>query len=108
MNRRNKEFAEEVRSLLLRILDIVNYSYDRDVNLHWVLEAHMRDRMIATKDTALRHFDNLNARDIFIVEANAKGTFIKLNPKKAGTEIDLLICTVHMPNLPSQTQVTSS
>jgi hypothetical protein len=99
MNRRNKEFAEEVKALLLTILDALDWSYERDVDLNFILEKHMTERMIATRDCALRHFDNLKSRDLFVFIRDVNGVHIKLNPKYADAKVDLLIWSIQMPKL---------
>lgn len=103
MNRRNKEFAEEVKELYCAILEALDYSYDNEANFEVIIQKHMRDRMIATRDCAMRHFDNLRNRDLFILVKETYGTGIKLNPKMEGQEIDLLIAKVKMPSKPLQT-----
>lgn len=105
MNRRNKEFAEEVHNLLL---DIRSYAdsqayknhvspYDIEIEVQWLLEYHMTNRMIATEMCARRHYDNLRNRGLFKYCGDHDNEKIKLNPEFADKEIDLLIAHVRMP-----------
>lgn len=101
MNRRTLEFAEEVSNLLCLIRDLAMYraeqknvsAYDVELDIEEILMLHMTNRMIATKMCALRHFDNLKNRDLFIFGRET----LRLNPKFADKDIDLLIHPVKMP-----------
>ena len=102
-NPRNQEFAEEVRLLFQTILEELHYGYDTMGNLDSIIHKHMTNRMVATEDTAYRHYDNLKARGLFIETREVgAGTCIKLNPSHAGEEIDLIIAKVKMPDLPKK------
>jgi hypothetical protein len=104
ISRFDRSIAEEVRELFLTILEALDYGYDREGNLDYIIQKHMKERMIATRRCAMRHFDNLKNRDLFILTKHVDiftcGIGIKLNPKMADTEIDFLIAKVKMPELP--------
>ena len=102
MNIRNEEFAEEVAKLLRTIIDLAEQKskqqnvsvYDVELSLSEILRLHMTTRMIATRDCALRHFDNLKNRDLFIIDRET----LKLNRLYANTEVDFVTNHVKMPN----------
>jgi hypothetical protein len=109
VNRRNKEFAEEVRELLLLITNSMmseahrtnRTAYDVELAVDDIIKRHMTNRMIATETCAYRHFNNLKERDLFIFGKDFDDATIKLNPKFAGADIDLLAFHIRMPeNIP--------
>ena len=57
----------------------------------------MTNRMLVTEACALRHFDNLKNRGLFIFGKDGYGETLRLNPKFADAEIDLLIHRVKIP-----------
>ena len=106
MNRRNKEFAEEVRHLLLEVIlakaevdagDKHVSPYDVEIELEWALNYHKTVRMIATDMAVQRHFENLTSRNLFKFCGEHDCKKIKLNPQFADKEVDLLISRVRMP-----------
>ena len=106
MNRRNKEYSEEVRHLLVEVIlakaevdaRAKHLSpYDVEIELEWALNYHKTYRMIATDMAVQRHFENLTGRNLFIFSGDRDDEKIKLNPQFAGKEVDLLICRVRMP-----------
>jgi hypothetical protein len=99
MNKANRDFAEEIRVLLCDILDALNYSYDTSLNLKPFLEGYTTRRM-CTEFATERRLQNLEKRGLFLIERRAEGIFLKLNPKYADTEIDLLIGSVRLPKKP--------
>lgn len=112
MNRRNKEFAEEVKNLLDEILQLAlekakaeNLSslYDSELDRAFVLRTHMSQRMLATLMCAQRHLDNLLFKKVVLVVDSKNDRTIngslKLNPDFADKDVDLLITVVRMPKL---------
>ena len=107
MNRRNKEFAEEVRDLLCRVRDnALNKAeenhcspYDIELDAEEIIKEHMTFRMIATRDCAQRHLENLIARRVLVYSNGIKNGKhpLKLNAEFADQNIDLLIAQVHLP-----------
>jgi len=105
MNRRNAEFAEEVSDLLLTITGLAEIEarkqnvspYDVDLYLEDCLNIHMTNRMIATEMCASRHFKNLKERGLFIFGRKDNCETVRLNPKFADSEINLLVGRVRMP-----------
>ncbi len=105
MNKRNKEFAEEVGNLLLEIRGFAESEayktkvspYEVEIEVDWILKWHMTQRMIATDMCARRHYDNLKNRDLFVCCGTYDCEKIKLNPKWADKEVDLIINRIKMP-----------
>ena len=105
MNRRNKEFADEVCDLLLTIRGLADMEarkkhispYDVEVEVEHALKIHMTIRMIATDMCARRHFDNLKNRELFIFCGDRDCEKIKLNSKWADQDVDLVINRVRLP-----------
>ena len=105
MNRRTKEFAEEVSELLCLFRDLAingaekkNLSpYDVEIELEYALTIHKTRRMIATDMCVQRHFDNLKERSLFKFCGTHDCEKIKLNPEFADKEVDLMVSRVRMP-----------
>jgi len=102
MNRRNQEFAYECSNLLEIMIGLAQSEagtkkvsvYDVDVDREDALNYHKAERYIATDSAALRHYDTLKAKHLFIEGSN--GT-LKLNPKWAGHEVDFVVRKIRMP-----------
>ncbi len=107
MNRRNKEYAEEVKELMLRILRKTEIEakqkhvspYDVEIDLKDVIRDHMTYRMIATPTCAMRHFENLLNRKLVLVTEKQGSKIIKLNPEFAGQDVNFMVLTFVMPKL---------
>jgi hypothetical protein len=105
MNRRNKEFAEEVQNLLCTIWNLAHIEamkknvsiYDVEIEVEQALTIHMTQQMIATEMCARRHFDNLKNRNLFISCGSYDCEKIKFNPQWANLEVDLLVGRFRMP-----------
>jgi hypothetical protein len=105
-NRRNKEFAEEVKELFYRIWaraekeakEMHVSEYDIEIDFKDILKEHMTYRMIATEACAMRHFENLLNRNLLLVSEKQGRKIIKMNPAFAGQDVNLMVGIFVMPS----------
>jgi hypothetical protein len=105
MNRRKKEFIEEVVFLLRGFVDYATIEarnrqispYDVEIEKEYILTWHKTQRCIATDMCVDRHFENLENREIFVYVPSKEG-YIKLNRKLVKEAIDIMGTRVTMPS----------
>jgi hypothetical protein len=107
MNKANRDFAEDIKRMLLQILDALNYSYDRDTNLDLLFKDYENDLMHpCTPFARHRRFERLNAHGLFIIERKVNDTFLRLNPNFPDSEVKFATGSVLLPKKPqAKTQV---